>query len=137
MNKKQYIIISIICVAIGLVAFNSGIYYTKKTTNNVNQNDGHQFDPNRMRGFQNMEREGGRGQMQGRLINGEVLSSDDNSIVVKLRDGGSKIILLSNVTKFDKSVEANIKDVSIGSTVMITGEPNTDGSVTAERVQIK
>lgn len=79
-------------------------------------------------------RAGNRG---GDIVNGEVLTKDATSITVKLRDGGSKIVLFSDSTEIGKFARGTIEDVSAGETVTVSGKANTDGSVTAQSVQIR
>ncbi|KKU03386.1 MAG: hypothetical protein UX99_C0010G0007 [Candidatus Amesbacteria bacterium GW2011_GWB1_47_26] len=71
-----------------------------------------------------------------RPVNGEIISSDDKSITVKLQDGSSKIVLLSDTTTFSKSAEGAKSDLKVGERVAAFGTTNSDGSVTAQNVQI-
>ena len=71
------------------------------------------------------------------IANGEVLSKDDSSITLKDRNGGSKIILFSSSTTILKSTEGVIDDVKTGDSITVTGKTNSDGSVTAESIQIR
>ena len=92
----------------------------------------------------------GSGMMRGnRTANGftigQIISKDATSITVQLVNGGpntgttggSKIVFLDNNTKVTKSVDGTLSDLAIGTTVSITGTPNTDGSVSAQSVQIR
>ncbi|NTU98831.1 hypothetical protein HGA64_02390 [Candidatus Falkowbacteria bacterium] len=78
----------------------------------------------------------GRG-ANGGIVNGEVIKQDSNSITVKLRDGGSKTVYLSDTTTVSKSVDGSKKDVQTGSNVMVIGKASSDGSVIADSVQIR
>lgn len=71
-----------------------------------------------------------------RLVNGEIIGSDDKSITVKLQDGSSKIILLTDTTTFSKSAEGSKSDLKTGEKVVVIGSENSDGSVTAQNVQL-
>jgi hypothetical protein len=78
-----------------------------------------------------------RGGTSGGIINGDVVSFTDTILTVKSRDGGSRVILFTGTTKVSKSVEGTRADVKDGSKVLIIGSQNSDGSVTAETVQLR
>jgi hypothetical protein len=61
---------------------------------------------------------------------------DDKSITVKLQDGSTKIVILSDTTSFSTSSTGSKSDLKTGDTVAAFGTPNSDGSVTAQNVQI-
>ncbi|HRY63143.1 MAG TPA: DUF5666 domain-containing protein [Patescibacteria group bacterium] len=71
------------------------------------------------------------------FINGEIISKDDQSVTVKLNNGGSKTVYYSASTTIGKMATGTPEDLSVGAPVMITGKSNTDGNVTAESIQIR
>lgn len=84
---------------------------------------------------------GGRGGANGAA--GEIIAKDNKSITIKLRDArlpdgqaGSKIIFFSNSTKITESTEGSLNDLEIGKTIMVSGKQNSDGSITAETIQL-
>ena len=123
MNKSTTIIIGLVLVA---VSFYGGVKY------------GQSQIP--VRGIGTFAGgQGGRGTRGGAggFISGQVLSTDAQSITIQMRDGSTKIVLMSNTTTVMKSVEGSIKDVKIGAQIMTNGIANTDGSITAESISIR
>ncbi len=73
----------------------------------------------------------------GELTSGEIISKDDTSVTVKLRDGGSKIVFTASSTQIGKFVNGASSDLEKGKTIMITGSTNPDGSITARSIQLE
>jgi hypothetical protein len=71
-----------------------------------------------------------------RPVNGEIISSDDKSITVKLDDGSSKIVMISDKTSINKASEGSKADLKTGEKVAVFGQTNSDGTVIADTVQI-
>lgn len=80
---------------------------------------------------------GGNGGNGGfRPVNGEIVSVDEKSMTVKLADGSSRIVLLTDSTEVVKSSEASKSDLKAGEKVAVFGQENEDGSVSAKNVQL-
>lgn len=79
----------------------------------------------------------GMGRGMGGAVVGSIISSDDKSITVKLMDGSTKIVLLTDSTIYSNTVAAVKSDVKVGGNVAIFGATNSDGSVTATSVSVK
>jgi hypothetical protein len=87
----------------------------------------------------NGQRPGGRNgsTTAGTIANGEVISKDDQSITIKLQDGGSKIVYFSGSTTIGKTTTGTAADLKTGEQVMANGSSNSDGSVGAQNIQIR
>lgn len=118
MKQKEIITIILISVLVGVAAFFGGIKYQQS------QRGRFQNAPaGRMNGF--------------RPISGDILSTDDKTLTLKLNDGSSKIIILSAKTEISKSSTASATDLKVGGKITVQGQTNTDGSVTAQSIQYR
>lgn len=125
MNKKN-ILVAVAVVVLAGGTFYGGMAYGKTRTAASFQ---------QMRGnFQGGNRGGAQG---GAPISGEILSKDDKSITLKSRDGGSKIVFLSDSTMITKSVAATLDDLAVGTNVSVMGKAGSDGTVSAQSIQIR
>ncbi|MDP3726987.1 MAG: hypothetical protein Q8Q96_01570 [bacterium] len=94
--------------------------------------------------YQQSQRGGGNhmGQFQQRAglgvrpVRGEIISKDSKSITVKLQDGSSKIVFVSEKTAINKAAEGSKDDLKTGEQALIFGTENSDGSVTAQSIQL-
>ena len=124
-NGKMIAIIAILIILVGGGSFFAGMKYQQSKRSqgrfgNFQQGQAGQF-----------------GQRQGfRPVNGEIISADDRSITVKLADNSSKIVLLTDTTAINKSSEGSKEDLKIGEKVAAFGTENSDGSVTAQSIQL-
>ncbi len=128
--KNNQLMIGLTIAVIGALAFFGGMRYQQTLT------PSRQAGTGQNRTGTNGARGGAFGGNRGGQIIGDVLSSDDKSITVKLPDGSSKIVLISSTTSVVKSTQANISDLAVGTKVGIFGQTNTDGSVTAQNIQL-
>ena len=79
----------------------------------------------------------GRGRNGNNSAAGDIIAKDEKSITIKLRDGGSKIVFFSNTTSILKAVEGSVNDLVVGEQVTAQGGVNTDGSISAQSIQIR
>jgi hypothetical protein len=70
------------------------------------------------------------------VINGEIIGRDEESIIIQLSDNSSRIIFFSDITQVSKTAEGSADDLKIGEQVMVSGEQNSDGSYTADIIQL-
>lgn len=68
---------------------------------------------------------------------GEIIAKDNQSITVKIRDGGSTIILTSESMTVTQMASATTDALAIGTSILVTGTANDDGSITATTIQIQ
>lgn len=79
---------------------------------------------------------GQTGGFRGGAVQGSILSMDDKSMTVKLTDGSTKIVLLSDTTVYSDTKSEDKSTLTEGTEVAVFGSNNSDGSVTANSVQI-
>ncbi len=129
MKNNNLMMTLIITVIVGAVAFLGGMKYqqSKATTPQGQTAQG---------------ASGQRGQRgQGRFgngtmpIRGQIIASDDKSITIKLMDGSSKIVLLSNSTQISKMADASKSDLAAGQQVLVLGT-NSNGAIVAQSIQL-
>lgn len=137
MKNKKIVLGVVVCLAIAGLSFWGGMKYenTKSSSDKMANRSPGEFNFNQ-NGASRMG-QNTRGGMGGGLVSGEVISMDDKSMTIKLRDGGSKIVFFSPSSKVEKTVDGVIADVAIGKSVMITGTANPDGSVSATSIQMR
>lgn len=144
MNKYLYIVIT--AVVVGGLSFYGGTIFAASKDGQANSTQGGNIQnfrnmtpEQRQQAFQQMGGGAGglRGGGAGGATSGEILSADDKSITLKLRDGGSKIVFFSASTNISKMVAAAVGDLAIGKNVSVQGTANSDGSVTAQTIQLR
>lgn len=130
--KKQAIITVIVAVVVGATAFFGGMKYAQgqasKTAAQARQ---------RFAQFAGGGGGFGRAGANGGATSGQVIAKDDTSITVKQQDGSTKIIFYSGSTQFRKFADGTNADVQVGSDITAAGTANSDGSITAQSVQLR
>jgi len=133
---KQHIILPIVLSAViaGGGGFFAGTKYQQSKRGNFVQMNG---GPGGTMMFRNGNGAGNGGTRSGfRPVAGAIIKTDDTSITVKLSDGSSKIVLVSEKTTVNKATEGSKSDLTIGTSVAVFGNANSDGSVTAQNIQL-
>ncbi|MEK7166031.1 MAG: DUF5666 domain-containing protein, partial [Patescibacteria group bacterium] len=69
-------------------------------------------------------------------VQGEILATDGKSLTVKLGDGSSKIVILSAGTTVSETATSSAAALKVGDQVAVLGSQNSDGSVTAQNIQL-
>lgn len=123
-NKNTILIVAIVLIVLaGIGGFFGGIQYQKMQRGS--------FAVGQFRG-------GGQGgNVQGtRPVSGEIVNVDSSSMTVKLADGSTKIVILSNSTSINKADKGSRSDLKTGVKVAAFGTANSDGSITAQSIQL-
>ncbi|KKS94680.1 MAG: hypothetical protein UV68_C0005G0012 [Candidatus Collierbacteria bacterium GW2011_GWC2_43_12] len=139
--KNNNLVAVLVIIVVAAAGFFGGMKY-QQTKRSVSTNV---FSPRQFGNTQN--RNGGgtnltpngtpqNGRTGIRPVMGEITDVSDKSITVKTVDGGSKIVFVSTKTEINKAAVATFSDLSKGQTVSIFGQENTDGSVTAQNIQL-
>ncbi len=124
MKNNTIILTIIVALVVGAAAFFAGMKYQQSK------------QPQRQFGQGTQRSTSGANRGSFRPINGEIITADDKTITVKLQDGSSKIVLLGNNTTINKSDAATKSDLKTGEKVAVFGTDNSDGSVTAQNIQL-
>ncbi|MFA6249886.1 MAG: DUF5666 domain-containing protein [Candidatus Shapirobacteria bacterium] len=131
-NLPVTIVLVIISAAVG---FFGGLKYQQSKAFPFRNSDA---NGNRMliRNGQPVGQNGQAGRSGFRPVNGEIMSADAKTITVKLPDGGSKIVLVTDQTEISKFTQASQPDLATGQKVAAFGTENPDGSITAQSIQL-
>ena len=116
MAKNNVIITILVSLLVGGLGFYGGIQYQKSQQQGGTIRQGNTLGA--------------------RPVSGEVTSVDNESVTVKMQDGSSKLIIISDSTKINKMSDGTISDLVNGLQVTALGEQNSDGSITAQSVSI-
>ena len=153
MNKLITTII-VVAVIVGSGAFYGGMKYTKSKSprDGFSRGDFQNLSPEeRQQRFQEFganvgsafsgDHEGGSGFGSrtggSQPFSGEIISQGDGSLTIKLSDGSTRIIFVTDSTQITKSVNGTVDDLSEGEQVFVAGTENPDGSYTAQTIQLR
>ncbi len=121
--NKQIIIFIIVLLVVAGCSFYGGMLYKGSRTS--------------QRAIGQGTRNGGQFANGNSFVTGDIISKDNQSITIKTRDGSSRIIFYSDTTEVGKFITGSSSDIEIGKSVMINGKTGSDGSITAQSIQIK
>jgi hypothetical protein len=131
-EKKMITLLVVIVVIVGGLAFYAGdVYAAHKATNANTARVGAFAGGAGVRGTR------GAGATGGGFSGGTVISKDATSITVQARDGSSKIVFYTANTPIMKTSAGAIGDVAVGSDIAVTGTANSDGSISAQSIQVR
>ncbi len=145
MNKK------IIGLVIGgVVLAGISFYAGNQYANSKNQAVLSQNPASAMRGSFTGQRGGRTG---GGGASGKIIAKDTTSITVELNSfgqnggtapasgtqvsQGSKIVFYTNKTSVIKTIDGKVSDLVVGEQISVNGTANTDGSISAQSIQIR
>lgn len=136
MKNKNLVTILIVAVVVGAAGFLGGMQYQKSQSPSIEA----MMATGNGSGGQRMMIRNGQSGMTGnqgsRPVSGEIISSDDSSVTVKMEDGSTKIIILSDKTTINKSSTGSAEDLKTGEKITAFGSTNSDGSITAQMVSL-
>lgn len=124
--KKEYAITILLSVITAGLGFFGGMKYQESRRGSFAR----QLNGQGIRPGQNGNRQGFR------PVSGEIISSDATSVTVKLTDGSTKIVILTDKTTINKAEAVTKDDLKTGQTIAVFGNENADGTVTAQTVQL-
>ena len=113
-----------------LLGFWGGVQYGKSSATTALQNGGFQRGAFGVQGRRS-------GVSNANFIMGEIMNKDDKSITVKSRDGSSRFVFFSGMTQISKSTNGTPDDLQIGKEINANGTLNSDGSMSAQMIQIR
>jgi hypothetical protein len=136
-NKTKIISVIVIVVALGL-SFYGGMRYAQGNITSTAAARGANFAAGRGVGGAGGGRAGG-GQFGGAGggTAGNIVSKDANSIVIGLRSGGSMIAFFGSSTSISTTASGTPADLTPGKQVVVQGTTNTDGSISANFIQVR
>ena len=73
----------------------------------------------------------------GGFVSGQIISVDSNSMTVSLANGNSQVVFYSTSTQVTKPTIVSASTLVAGTRVMIGGTANSDGSLTAQSIQVQ
>jgi hypothetical protein len=138
MQNKKIGLVLVVLVLIG-ISFYGGDKYAQAKGKNiaVNRTFAARVGGNGGQTF------GGRN-FGGGFIAGKILAKDATSITIETTNPmsgnaqtGSKIVLYSDKVSISKTVDGTLADLEVGKQVTVTGTTNTDGSISAQSIQLR
>jgi hypothetical protein len=126
--KNKKLVKIIIYAVILIIVFLAGLFLGKAIPNTSPANN---------KGFSSSTRGTvGARLSSGGFASGKIESKDSQSITLQLPNGNSEVVFYSSSTQVIKPSQASLNDISVGTQVMIGGTQNSDGSLTAQSIQI-
>ncbi len=80
---------------------------------------------------------GGAGTTGGGLAIGQIASVGSDSFTLQLANGNSEVVFYSTSTPVTEPTIVSPDALNVGTNVMVVGTANSDGSVTAQSIQVR
>ena len=131
-NKNLLVAILVICVGVG--GFSAGMKYQQ--SKQPSKVDFQTMRGMRKPGSMSAGIPGGGQRENSKMIKGEIIDQGEEDITIKLPDDSSKIILISENTKINKTTEGSVDDLETGKQIVVFGQENSDKSISASNIQL-
>ncbi len=134
MRKIWVVVIAVVCAG---VFFYVGMVYGKNTASSSSAGRGGSFafSSSTRAGFGARGGTGTGG--TGGVVTGQVISTNADSMTVQLANGNSQVVFFSSSTDIEKPSPVPASELTDGTEVIVTGSSNSDGSVTAQMIQVR
>ncbi len=129
--KKHIVITIVVAVVVGVGAFFGGMAVGRSSSAANLRGQFAAFRNGTSTGF---TRNGGQG---AGLLTGSVIAKDAQSITIQDRTGSSHIVFYATSTQVSKPTPVTIGDLNVGDNVTVTGTSNSDGSLTAQTIDVR
>lgn len=140
MDSKHRLVVGAAILLVGAAAFWCGIAYARGAGPSRGQFAGD--------GAFSGRGGGPAGGPAGGGVFGVIIAKDTGSVTVQLMSGpnasstgqtgsGTRIVFVNDTTQIEKTVSDSPADLATGESVVVSGQPNQDGSVTAQSIQIR
>lgn len=73
----------------------------------------------------------------GGFTTGQIMEVDSSSITLQLPTGNSEIVFYSTSTPVTEPTVVSVSKLAVGTNVMVVGTSNSDGSLTAQSIQVR
>lgn len=130
MNKNA-VLVGVLLIVFAAGGFFAGMQYQQSQSNSLRQRFAGGF------GARNGQFMGAAtNRNNSRPVSGEIISADSKNLTVKMPDGSSKIVLFSDKTSINKAAAGSVSDLKAGERVFVSGATNSDGTVSADMIQL-
>ena len=73
----------------------------------------------------------------GGLVSGQIATIGSSSITLQLANGNSEVVFYSTSTPVSEPTMVSVGTLKVGTTIMVAGTSNADGSLTAQTIQVR